>query len=98
MKSMNEVIKITENKAEVSLLRDKFYKARVEYELGLRKFIFNEVDNCPGCFRRLFDESRDSINQEISEGDFISDELSVLEDMLFRVSENNAEVSNHEIH
>ena len=98
MVTINEVIDNAENKAELNFLRDSFYKTRVEYELGLRKYIFNKVENCPGCFRRLSDESRNFLHQQISEGDFVSDELSVLEEMLFRVSEENEEVINHEIH
>jgi|OM-RGC.v1.031035701 hypothetical protein len=98
MVTMNEEIKNAENKAEFSLLRASFYKTRVEYELGLRKYLFNKVHNCPGCFRRLFNESRDFINQEISDGDFVSDELSVLEEMLFRIDEKSEEVNDHEIH
>ena len=98
MVTMNEVLKNAENQAEVNLLRDKFLKSRAEYELSLRKLILNKVKNCPCCFKRLLNISKDYIKQQDFEGDFDPDELAVLEEMLFRVSEKNEEVNNHEIH
>lgn len=67
--------------SDPSALRKEFHKARAQYELSLRRFILNHVDNCPCCFDGFFDDSKNRVKTIAFYDDFEPDVLDVLEEM-----------------
>ena len=83
MLTLSEHIKSYEKQTEVDDLRDKFYQSRVDYELGIKKFVLHKVNNCPCCFKNLFTKREGVVKGRTFYSDFEPDELQVLEDMYF---------------
>jgi hypothetical protein len=81
MLPLSEFFKHSEMKSEVEKLRKKFHESRSEYELGLRKYLLEEVKNCPCCFKGFFTESKESVKQRAFYREFEPEDLDVLEQM-----------------
>jgi len=83
MANFSEFFKQLEMKSEVEKLRNKFYESRSEYELGLRNFILNKVNDCSCCFESLFKKTETKVENRTFYSDLHPDELKVLEEMYF---------------
>ncbi len=81
MANFSEFFKQSEKKCEIENLRNKFHESKSEYELGLRKYLFEEVKNCPCCFKGFFTETKEIVKQRAFYSDFEPDDLDVLEQM-----------------
>lgn len=90
MVTLSESFKRSDDKSEVMKLRNEFHQTRADYELGLRKFILNDVKNCPCCFKGLMEKTKESVKARAFYSDFEPDELDVLENMYF-ISNNESE-------
>lgn len=58
-----------------------YLKARAEYELALRRFTLDKVENCPSCFKNFYDSMKDRVKSEAFYSDFEPKELDILEEM-----------------
>ena len=83
MVTLSESFKRSNDQRDIEKLRDKFHQTRADYELGLRKFILNDVKNCPCCFKGLMEKTKESVKGRVFYSDFEPDELDVLENMYF---------------
>lgn len=86
------MITLSEDQARVKELQYKFHQTRADYELGLRKFILNEANNCPCCFKGLLNTTKDSVKQQAFYSNFEPDELEILENMYSIITKEDEKV------
>ena len=83
MVAFSEFLKQSEKKCEVEKLRNKFHESRSEYEVALKNFVLNKVNDCPCCFDVFYKKIVEKIQDSTFYIDLEPNELKVLEEMYF---------------
>jgi hypothetical protein len=83
MANFSEFYKGIESESVIEKLRNNFYESRSEYELALKNFILNKVNDCPCCFDVFYKKIVEKIQDSTFYIDLEPDELKVLEEMYF---------------
>jgi hypothetical protein len=78
----------------VAVRRDQFHEARFEYEMSLRHFLNDAVNNCPCCFKGFYKDAEKSLTIEIIKEGVEPNDLDVLEAMRSKVDQLREEQMN----
>jgi len=63
----------------LTIRRDQYLEARMDYELALRKFSLMNVNKCPDCFEGFYEEKRSEVEANYLSGDIGPSSIEVLE-------------------
>lgn len=81
MLTLSSVLKGSDLSEVLMDKKREYLKARVEYELALRRFTLKKVENCPSCFKNFYEGMKDRVKSEAFYSDFEPNELDILEEM-----------------
>lgn len=79
----------------VAIRRDQYHEARFEYEMSLRHFLNDAVDNCPCCFKGFYKDAEKSLTIEMIKEGVEPNDLDVLEAMQSKIEQIREEQIDH---
>ena len=84
MKKVNELFSDVSLEEVVVVRRSEYHEARFEYEMSLRRFLNDYVNNCPCCFKGFYKDTEETLTDHLIKEGVKPDELEVLEEMRSR--------------
>jgi len=64
---------------QLMIHRDIYLEARMEYELSLRKYSMLNVDKCPCCFDKFYENKKEELTTAHLTGEIKPNEIEILE-------------------